>query len=608
MSLEFELPLVSFIFLLILNIIYFSKKRVDLPENKLYKVILICSLLEAFIDTIIHLICSVNTFDVIVGTYYPLFNYLNKILSSLFVIIFSCLFCYTVMITYKKVRENPKTLMNTMIIINIIFMIVMLFTDITLVDAGLVTNVTGPTIALGYGVVAVLLTASLTVALTKANKIDRRYLPIFLVLVIMGFLFMFTLLFPGMIIYDLVLALMCYIMYFTIENPDMNMLKELDYQKEQVETSKNISNKVINTISDNLSESVNKLNTFGHKKINYEDSEELKKEISDIQKFSLEFVSNINSLLELSKTQSEGFVVQNNNYEPLQMINEITDLLNTKNKKVKVSINKDDDIPAVLYGDPVKIKQCILHMYNGIINIAKIKNIEFNISYLIVGSLCRFKLNVEVDTKDLNKEYSKNMKDSSIDFEVTERIVKLLEGKFNITSENSKVRLELSIDQKYIEGYYIKDEIKSTTNKKIDYIDLSNKKVLIIDDDKKRTDEIMHLLSNYKIEAIVAHDYNSTKKEATENMFDLVIVDDITSELERIKNYLLIDDSNGLLKVMDHIEYDVPRVIMVTPNTKDYETKFLEEGFDEILTKPIDKYKLDKILKVFLEETQKQDM
>ena len=608
MSLEFELPLVSFIFLLILNIIYFSKKRVDLPENKLYKVILICSLLEAFIDTIIHLICSVNTFDVIVGTYYPLFNYLNKILSSLFVIIFSCLFSYTVMITYKKVRENPRPLTNTMLIINLIFMIIMLFTNITLVDAGLVTNVTGPTIALAYAVVAVFLTASLIVALTKAKKMDRRYLPIFLVLVIMGFLFMFTLLFPGMIIYDLVLALMCYIMYFTIENPDMNMLKELDYQKEQVETSKNISNKVINTISDKLSESVNRINTFDHKKINYENIEEVKTEISDMQKFAIEFVGNLNSLLELSKTQSEGFVVQNNNYEPLQMINEITDLLNTKNKKIKVSINKDDDVPAVLYGDPIKIKQCILHLYNGIINIAKVKSIEFNISHLIVGSLCRFKLNVEVDAKNLIKKYSKDIKDNNIDFEVVERIVKLLEGKFNITSDSSKVRLELSIDQKYIEGYYIKNEIKSTTNKKIDYIDLSNKKILIIDDDKQRTDDLMHLLSNYKIETIVAHDYNSTKKETTENIFDLVIVDDITSDLERIKNYLLIDDSNGLLKVMDHIEYDAPRVIMVTPNTKDYETKFLKEGFDEILTKPVDKYKLDKILKIFLEETTKQDM
>ena len=57
---------------------------------------------------------------------------------------------------------------------------------------------------------------------------DRRYFPIFLVLVIMGFLFIFTLIFPGMIIYDLVLALMCYIMYFTIENPDLTMQKEIE--------------------------------------------------------------------------------------------------------------------------------------------------------------------------------------------------------------------------------------------------------------------------------------------------------------------------------------------------------------------------------------------
>ena len=151
-----------------------------------------------------------------------------------------------------------------------------------------------------------------------------------------------------------------------------------------------------------------------------------------------------------------------------------------------------------------------------------------------------------------------------------------------------------------MEGYYVKEETKSTTNKKINYIDLSNKKVLIIDDDKERTDFLMNMLSNYKIEVTISSDYNSTKKECSEKVFDIVIVDDIIPELDRVKDYLLIDKNNGLLKVMDHIEYDVPRVIMVTPNTKDYETKYLEEGFDEVLTKPIDKYKLDDLIKNIL--------
>ena len=606
MSLEFELPLVSFIFLLILNIIYFSKKRVDLPENKLYKVILICSLAEALIDTVIHLICSVNSFDVIVGTFYPLFNFLNKILSSLFVIIFSCLFAYTLMITYKKTRENPKKLLGTITIINVLFMVVMLFTNITLVDAVNVTNVTGTTILLGYGVVAFFLTASLIVALTKVKKMDRRYLPIFLVLAIMGFLFIFTLIFPGMIIYDLVLALMCYIMYFTIENPDLKMQKEINYQKEQVENSKNISNKVINTISDKLSESVNRISTFGHKKLNYDNIEEVKKEVTSMQKFALEYIANVNSLMELSKTQSEGFTLSNTNYEPLQMISEINNLLKAKNQNIKVAINKKNNVPAVLHGDPIKIKQALLHLYTGILNISKQKNIELNISYLIVGNLCRFKVNTDIKMKDLINEYTKDIKARVIDFEIIDRIIKLLEGKFTIVQDKDIIKIELSIDQKYIEGYYIKEDVKSTTNKKIKYKDLKGKKILIIDDDKERADTLMHMLSNYNIDVTTTTDYNSTKKEISEKIFDLVILDDIIADLDKVKKYLLIDKTNGLLKVMDHIEYDVPRIIMVTPNTKDYETKYIDEGFDEVLTKPVDTYKLDTIIDKFI--IDKQDM
>ena len=482
----------------------------------------------------------------------------------------------------------------------------MLFTNITLVDAVNVTNVTGSTILLGYGMVALLLTSSVIVALPRIKKMDRRYFPIFVILFIMGILFLFTLIFPGMIIYDLVLALLCYIMYFTIENPDLNMLKEINYQREQVENSKNISNKVINTISDSLSESVNRISSFGHKKLNYDNIDDVKKEVTSMQKFALEYIANVNSLMELSKTQSEGFVLLNTNYEPLQMISETNNLLEAKNKNIKVKINKTTNIPAVLYGDPTKIKQTILHLYNGVLNISKQKNIELKTSYLIVGGLCRFKVTTDIKKEDLNIEYSKDIKERIIDFEIIERIIKLLEGKFTISDDKDIVKIELSIDQKYMEGYYIKEDIKSTTNKKIKYKDLEGIKVLIIDDDKDRTNELIYMLSNYNIDTIVATDYNSTKKETIEKVFDLVIIDDIITDLDKIKNYLLIDKTNGLLNVMDHIEYDVPRVIMVTPNTKNYESKYIEEGFDEVLTKPIDTYKLDAIIDKFI--ISKQDM
>ena len=81
----------------------------------------------------------------------------------------------------------------------------------------------------------------------------------------------FQMLNPGLLLMTAVETYIVLLMYFTIENPDLNLLRELNYQREQVENSKNISGKVINTISDNLSQSINKISTFGHKKINYDD-------------------------------------------------------------------------------------------------------------------------------------------------------------------------------------------------------------------------------------------------------------------------------------------------------------------------------------------------
>ena len=109
-SLEFELPLVSLIFLLLLLGVYLFKERIKLPENKMFNVILICSILEAFFDTVIHFICSVYSFSYIQSHYYYFIDYLNKILALLFVIIFVSYFSYILIISYEKISKNYKKL------------------------------------------------------------------------------------------------------------------------------------------------------------------------------------------------------------------------------------------------------------------------------------------------------------------------------------------------------------------------------------------------------------------------------------------------------------------------------------------------------------------
>ena len=64
LSMEFEIPLISFIFILFLLISFYSKKRVNFVENKTYEVILITSLISSLLDTIVHVMSALTTYDV----------------------------------------------------------------------------------------------------------------------------------------------------------------------------------------------------------------------------------------------------------------------------------------------------------------------------------------------------------------------------------------------------------------------------------------------------------------------------------------------------------------------------------------------------------------
>ena len=389
MSLEFEIPLVSLIFIIILNIIYFSRKRIDLIENKPYEVILISSFLVSAIDTIIHIICSINTFNDIVIKYYNLFNYLNKILSILFVVIFSSLFCYTMMITYEKIKKNCKKIIIVLSCINIIFSVVMLFTNIELIDAKFATNVTGLTIILGYMMVALMLGLSLLISLINIKKIDKRYLPIFIIFFILVFLYFFSLLFPGMIIYDFILALMCYIMYFTIENPDMKLLEEVHKAKvisdnaneEKTMFLYNITNEIRGITKDINTEADNILNETDNKKV---DLNIVNDSAREIKGSAAKFTTMTNEILDISQVDASKIKIYNEKYSIKLILKELITKYSVicKNKSLDFRTNINSDIPEVLYGDSVGIKNVLITLLDNSIKYTKKRYVELNVNVI----------------------------------------------------------------------------------------------------------------------------------------------------------------------------------------------------------------------------------
>ena len=602
MSLEFEIPLVSLIFILILNIVYFSKKRADLEENKPYKVILISSLIVAAIDTVIHIICSANTFESIVNNYYTLLNYLNKILSSLFSVIFSNLFFYTLLITYDKVRKNPKKISTILIIANIVFSVIMLFTNIKLVDAKVATNVTGATTMLGYAMVAIMLTGSLLVALTNIKKLDKRYLPIFIVFLLLVILYFFSLLIPGMIIYDLILALMCYIMYFTIENPDMKMLDEVHKAKvisdnaneEKTLFLYNMTNEIRGITKDIDKETDNILDETDNKKI---DVEEINNSARNIKGSTAKFTTMTNEILDISSIDSASVRIYNEKYNIKRLLKELVGIYKPKaqNKNLDFRVSIASDIPEYLYGDGINLKKVLTIILDNSIKYTNNGYIEFNINTIIKGDIARLIISVEdsgigMKAEDINKIFTKKQErednhNLNNNLYNAKRLITLMNGTIVPSSSyGSGTTIKIILDQKY-------DTIDTDINKYDNIYD--KKKVLLIDDSPSSEKLFNKILSGTNIELTsVKLGKEGLEKIRNKEKYDLILLDE---ELEPQNGHII------MRKLLEIRNFNIKVILLTKDNKYDYDDSYLQEGFTDYIIKSSDKEemlnKINKYLK-----------
>ena len=602
MSLEFEIPLVSLIFILILNIVYFSKKRADLEENKPYKVILISSLIVAAIDTVIHIICSANTFESIVNNYYTLLNYLNKILSSLFSVIFSNLFFYTLLITYDKVRKNPKKISTILIIANIVFSVIMLFTNIKLVDAKVATNVTGATTMLGYAMVAIMLTGSLLVALTNIKKLDKRYLPIFIVFLLLVILYFFSLLIPGMIIYDLILALMCYIMYFTIENPDMKMLDEVHKAKvisdnaneEKTLFLYNMTNEIRGITKDIDKETDNILDETDNKKI---DVEEINNSARNIKGSTAKFTTMTNEILDISSIDSASVKIYNEKYNIKRLLKELVGIYKSKaqNKNLDFRVSIASDIPEYLYGDGINLKKVLTIILDNSIKYTNNGYIEFNVNTIIKGNIARLIISVEdsgigMKAEDINKIFTKKQErednhNLNNNLYNAKRLITLMNGTIVPSSSyGSGTTMKIILDQKY-------DTMDTDINKYDNIYD--KKKVLLIDDSPSSEKLFNKILSGTNIELTsVKLGKEGLERIRNKEKYDLILLDE---ELEPQNGHIIIR------KLLEIRNFNTKVILLTKDNKYDYDDSYLQEGFTDYIIKSSDKEeilnKINKYLK-----------
>ena len=576
-SMEFEIPLVSLLFTIMLLIVYFSKKSINSLENRIFRVMLIATFVEIFLDFYVHMICSLNSFEVITSVpYYNLFNIINKFIVICFGIIFESLFVYILIITYGgKIIKNNFFKM-CMVILNVFFLVALSFTKIVIVDAKTAANVVGGTPMLGYIIIAISLILSFVVTIKNYKSIDKRYLPIITIFIVLIICYLATIFLPGIILYDFAIILLCYLMYFTIENPDMKLLKEMHKAKEISDNANEEKTMFLYNMTQEIRNTTDKINDEADIILDSDSLEQDKDSARNIKGETAKFRSTVNDIMDVSAIDTSSIKIYNSKYNIKNLLKEIVSMYNgvCMNKGLEFRTNIEHDIPELLYGDSIGLKKSIMNILNTSIKNTLKGYIEFNVNTIRKNDICRLIITIEDSGIGIKSSELEKIKIDNKNISLAYKLITLMNGTMVISSDygiGSKIKIVL--DQRVVDNI-------SREEKQYNEV-YNNKKILIVDDSEAGIKIIEKLLKGSNI--IIDKAFTGREcldKIRSKNKYDVILLDE---ELSQIKGYEL------LIKLKEIRSFNIPVILLSKDNSYEYNEEYKRLGFSGILIKPIKK-------------------
>ena len=578
------------IFSILLFIIYSFKTNFSISENKICHSIIITTIITGLIEIYSFILVKNN-----IAVDSSLYLYTLKLLFLGFVIWLYSFTLYTVIVTLKlKDKDNDKYRI-ILVISSIIFTILSIITIILPISINKVGDLLLPT---GSGVeviylLAVLCFVIMIIAIISNHRElkNKKYYPVYFLLVILGIMILIQKIFPDLLLINFSLSIIIYIMYFTIENPDIKLSKELKYTKELLNKRNELASNTINNLIISIKEPLTEIANFSNKKINKNNISLSLEEIKELQKTTLSLVDKVNKVMDITRIESSDYSIKERKYQTSNLIDNIKGILEKNNKEVNYEIST---LPKVLYGSDTNIVQTFSYLVDFISKNFENYTLSIKISNLLVRNKCHLKFSLVVDSKYNNLDmYEKDNKytlsNKSIEYEIYEKLIDLQRGHNFISKDGSKVIFEFSLYQRQEEVKEIND------NEEIEYFDASDKNVLVALNSHNDIRNLSELLMNYNVNITTAGSVNELNELLSSNKtFDLVFLSD---HIYGIDNYD-IKNTNDFKKTINKLSlvagYKL-EIVLVTLN--DYQKENIE-----YLTLPISKTKLDDILVKYLNE------
>lgn len=604
---DISVQIMGLIYVLILSFVYFLKRKYNFLESRVYKSLLIC--------TIITLVLDITSMFIIEKVRYLSFVRI-LLIKCYFISLFIWLIIFIgyVFLNKSDVKyDNFKSLLKDSSFGKVYYSIALI---LILMEIILPVNyMEGPVVYYGKGVTlvyAVAIFGALSLLITllfNSRKLSKNKNWSMLVSIVMLWLTFFIQMYcKETPIIGSGISLITLFLYFTLENPDIKYIDELNALKIKAEEANKAKTYFLASMSHEIRTPMNVIIGLSESILNGEDTSSLYDDVKSINKAGETLLEIVNNILDITKIEEGRTTINNKPYNIADMVAELTSIVNISlsEKPIKFSVETIGNIPSVLNGDEVKIYQVLMNLLSNAVKYTKKGSIKLQIEAISFGNKATLTFKVidtgigikKSDYERLFKKFERleqeqsNIQGTGLGLTITKKLVDMMGGKISFESVYQQgTTFTVVLEQEIVNKEKIKDFSAYKAKKKtVDkYFDGSKFEILLVDDNALNLKVAEKLLKKYNLNVTSVSSGLECLNYTKNKKYDLIFLDHMMPEMDGIHTlYNLKKRVTG---------FDTPVVVLTANAIEGSKKMYLAEGFCDYLSKPINQVELDRILR-----------
>ncbi len=404
-------------------------------------------------------------------------------------------------------------------------------------------------------------------------------------------------------------VIIVFVFYLIAENPDAILVQKLTEANKKADAANQAKTEFWAHMSHEIRTPINAILGMNEMILRESSEDEIKEYAQEVKSAARSLLGIINDILDINKIESGKIQLTPVQYKLKSLLTDIYNMVYIRAKEKELSFHMilDENLPSVLFGDDIRIRQILINLLNNAVKYTKQGSVTLEVKRhnenTFLFSVKDTGIGIKED--DLDKLFvpferieeirNRNIEGSGLGLNITNQLILLHGSKLNVTSQyGSGSEFSFLLKQRVIDNAPLHMDLeKDQATKAKQYtpiIELPNAKILIVDDNKMNRLVLNQLLKATKAQIDSVESGYACLEITQKQHYDLIFMDHMMPEMDGVETFEKIRADK------DNLCNTTPIVIVTANALVGDKEKYLNIGFTGYLSKPINADVLEKIL------------